>query len=76
MRSIKNRGRLTHGRRLTESFRIQWVYTLHHSVAIHEAITMLTGRRHHTPEQHKDLDQSRRERDRTDLEKLMQSIRQ
>ena len=38
MASLKSRGGLSHGRGMTESVRTQWIHTMHHSVAIHDAM--------------------------------------
>ena len=48
MCSLKSRGGLSHGRRMTESVRHQWIYTMHHQAAIHDAMEGLTNQRRTT----------------------------
>jgi len=43
MKTIKGRSGLTRGRGLTESVRSLWVGTLHHTAAVHLAMSELTG---------------------------------
>ena len=72
MRSIKSRGGLTSGRGLTESVRLQWVYSMHKCAAIHRSMTTLTGLNHDTSDQHIDLGSSRTNRDFHDLNNIQQ----
>ena len=72
MRSIKSGGGLTSGRGLTESVRLQWVYSMHKCAAIHRSMTTLTGLNHDTSEQHVDLGTSRSNRDFHDLNNIQQ----
>ena len=52
MRSLKSRGGLTRGRGMTESVQQQWVYSMHACVALHDAMTSLTGKNHTTSHKH------------------------
>lgn len=72
MASMKSQGGLTHGRGATESVRTQWVYTMHHRAAIHDALCTLTGKTRTTSEQHVELGKTRRQRDEADLEKTIE----
>ena len=71
MRSLKTRGGLTHGRGMTDSIRLQWVYAMPHLVAVHNAMTGLTGKERSGFE-HQELGSARRRRDTADLLKLVQ----
>lgn len=66
MRSIKSRG-LTRGRGITETVRLQWIYSMHNCAAVHDAMTSLTDIKHKTSEQHMELGTSRSNRDFADL---------
>ena len=70
MRSIKSRGGLTRGRGVTESVRLQWVYSMHKCAGVHDALTTATSLRHRTSEQHVELGTSRSKRDCEDLKKI------
>ncbi|KAK6168833.1 hypothetical protein SNE40_020007 [Patella caerulea] len=72
MASLKSRSGLTHGKGLSESVRYQWVHTMHHRAAIHDAMTTLTGRRRTSSNQHVELGTSRKHRDQADLAKFRQ----
>ena len=48
IRYLKSRVGLT----MTESVRQQWVYSMHACAAIHDAMTLLTGKHHTTSHQH------------------------
>ena len=72
MKSIKSRGGLTSGRGLTETVRLQWVYSMHKCAAVHRSMTTLTGLNHHTSDQHIDLGTSRSNRDFRDLNSIQQ----
>ena len=70
MRSIKSRGGLTRGRGVTETVRLQWIYSLHKCAGIHDAMTRATNLQHRTSEQHMELGTSRSKRDQEDLAKI------
>ena len=72
MRSIKSRGGLTRGRGITETVRLQWIYSMHRCAGIHDAMTTLTNTKHKTSEQHVDLSISRSNRDFKDLCKIQE----
>ena len=76
MRSIKSRGGLTSGSGLTESVRLQWVYSMRKCAAIHRSMTTLTGLNHDTSDQHNDLGSSRSNRDFHDLNDIQQWLDQ
>ena len=76
MRSIKSRGGLTRGRGITETVRLQWIYTMHRCAGIHNAMTALTNTKHTTSEQHIDLSGSRSNRDFKDLSKIQEWFEQ
>ena len=67
MRSIKSRGGLTRGRGITESVRLQWIYSMHKYAGIHDAMTQLTNLTLNASEQHVELGPSRSQRDFKDL---------
>ena len=71
MSSLKSRGGLTHGRGLIESVRHQWVFTMPICASIHDAMTLRTQKKLRTSEQHVDLSSARKDRDHTDLDKLL-----
>ena len=48
MRSIKSRGGLTRGRGMTETVRLQWIYSMHKCAGIHNAMTAMTNSEHRT----------------------------
>ena len=66
VKSIKNRGGLTRGRGMTESVRI-----LCKCAEIHEAMTSVTNLAHRTSEQHVELGNARRQRDFTNVTKVI-----
>ncbi len=70
MRSIKSRGGLTRGRGVTESVRLQWIYSMHKCAAVHDAMTTITDLKHMTSEQHVELGTSRSTRDYEDMTKI------
>ena len=72
MRSIKNCGGLTRGRGMTESVRLQWIYTMHKCAGVHNAMTTITNSEHRTSEQHVDLRTSRSHRNFRDLSKIQE----
>ena len=72
MRSIKSRGGLTRGRGLTESVRMQRIYSMHKCAGVHEAMTTLKNLKHMTSEQHIELGFSRSKRDFQDLSKIQE----
>ena len=47
-RSLKSFGCLTRGRGMTESVQQQWLYSMQACVAIHDVMTLLTGKIHIT----------------------------
>ena len=72
MRSIKSRGGLTRGRGVTESVRMQWIYSMHKCAGIHDAMTTITNFKHTTSEQHIELGTSRSKRDFKDLNNIQE----
>ena len=70
MRSIKSRGGLTRGRGVTESVRLQWIFSMHKCAEIHEAMTTTTNMKTKASEQHIELGKSRCKRDFEDLLKI------
>ncbi len=72
MRSIKSRGGLTKGRGITESVRLQWIYTMHKCAGIHDAMTTLTDVKTTGSEQHIELGKSRCKCDFQDLLKIQE----
>jgi len=70
MKSVKNRGGLTHGRGLTESVRLQWVLSMHQCAAVHRSMTTLTGLNNVTSYQHIDLGAKRHKHDFRDLNSI------
>ena len=72
MRSIKSRGGITRGRGITETVRLQWIYSMHKCAGIHNAMTTITNSEHRTSEQHVDLGTSRSNRDFRDLSKIQE----
>ena len=76
MRSIRSRGGLTRGRGVTESVRLQWIYSMHKCAGVHDAMTTTTNLRHRTSEQHVELGTSRSQRDYEDLSKIQKWLDQ
>ncbi len=72
MRSIKSRGGLTRGRGITESVRLQWIYTMHKCAGIHDAMTTVTDVKTTGSEQHIELGKSRCKCDFQDLLKIQE----
>ena len=72
MRSIRSHGGLTRGRGITETVRLQWIYSMHKCAGIHNAMTTITNSEHRTSEQHVDLGTSRSNRDFRDLSKIQE----
>ncbi len=70
MRSLKSHGGLTRERGVTETVRLQWIYSLHKCAAVHNAMTTATNLKHKTSEQHVKLGTSRTKRDQEDLGKI------
>ena len=70
MRSIKNRGGLTHGHGMTETVRMVWIHIMHRCGDFHNPMTLLTGAQHRTSEQHIELGESRIQCDNADLENI------
>ena len=76
MRSVKNRGGLTHGRGFTESVRLTWVQMMHFCATIHAALTSLTNLAHSANDnQHVELGQARIARDSKDLSRMIDWFR-
>ena len=71
MRTLKSRGGLTHGRRVTESVRHLWISSMHRCARIHEAMGSLTNQKQRTLEQHTELGKSRISRDNKYLEEVI-----
>ena len=67
MRSIKSRGGLTRGRGITETVRLQWIYSMHKCAGVHDAMTTITNLKHNTSDQHVELGISRSKYDFRDL---------
>ena len=67
MQSIKSRGGLTRGRGMTETVRLQWIYSMHKCAGVHDAMTAITNLKHNTSDQHVELGISRYKRDFKDL---------
>ena len=63
MRSIKSRGGLTRGRGITESVRLQWIFSMHKCSGIHDAMTTVTDLKTRASEQHIKLGRSRYKHD-------------
>ena len=76
MRSIKSRGGLTRGRGVTETVRLQWIYSMHKCAGVHEAMTSMTNVKHKTSEQHIELGTSRSNRDFADLHNIQEWFNQ
>ena len=72
MRSIKSRGGLTRGRGVTETVRLQWIYSMHKCAGVHDAMTTATNLKHRTSEQHVELGTSRSKCDYEDLMKIQE----
>ena len=72
MHSIKSRGGLTRGRGITETVRLQWIYSMHKCAGIHNAMTTITNSEHRTSEQHVDLGNSRSNHDFRSLSKIQE----
>ena len=72
MRSIKSRGGLTWGRGITETVRLQWIYSMHRCAAVHDALTTATHIKQVSSEQHIDLSTSRCNRYFSDLSKIQE----
>jgi hypothetical protein len=68
MKELKNRGGLTHGRGMSESVRLQWVYTMGFFVSVHNSMIRLTGKKE-VCSLNKELGVTRVHRDTKDLEK-------
>ena len=71
MRSLKTRGGLTVGRGMTENVRHQWVLSLNHCAAVHNAMTEVTGASYKSSEQHNEMGKSRTKQDSEDCRKLL-----
>ena len=76
MQSIKSRGGLTRGRGVTETVRLQWIYSMHNCAGVHDAMTTTTNLKHKTSEQHIDLGTSRSSWDYDDLRKIQEWFNQ
>ena len=61
MKSIKSRGGLTRGSRMTESVRHQWVHANHACTAIHDAMTKIMNLSLLYSEQHVQIGKTRKE---------------
>ena len=72
MRSIKSRGGLTWGRGITETVRLQWIYSMHRCAAVHDALTTATHIKQVSSEQHIDLSTSRCNQYFSDLGKIQE----
>ena len=67
MKSIKSRGGLTTGRRMTESVRHQWVFTNPACTATHDAMTKITNLSLLSSEQNVEMGKTRKEHSQKDL---------
>ena len=56
---------------MAESVRILWIYSMHKCAQIHDAMTSVTNLAHRTSEQHVELGNARRQRDSTDVTKVI-----
>ncbi len=72
MRSIKTHGGLTRGKGVTETVRLQCIYTMHKCAGVHDAMTIATNLKHGTSEQHVELGTSRSQRDYEDLRTIQE----
>uniref|UniRef100_A0A1X7U7I8 Uncharacterized protein n=1 Tax=Amphimedon queenslandica TaxID=400682 RepID=A0A1X7U7I8_AMPQE len=52
MRSIRSHEGLTRGRGLTESVLLRWVYSMHKSTEVNDAMTIFMGHKLSSSEQH------------------------
>ena len=76
IRSIKSRvGGLTRGRGVTETVRLQWIYSMHKGAGVHDAMTSMTNVKHKTSEQHMELG-TRSNRYFTDLHNIQEWLNQ
>ena len=57
---------------MTDSVRLQWIYSMHKCARVHNAMTTITNSEHRTSEQHVDLGTSRSYRDFIDLGKIQE----
>jgi len=71
MRSLKTNGGLTRGRGMEETQRLRWLLAMPACAEVSEVMQELTGKLFHTSEQHKEMTEARRERDRNDTEKVL-----
>jgi len=72
MKALKSRGGLTHGRGMTESVRLLWVYSMHKCASVHSALAYITGSEHCTSEVHHiEYSDGRMIRDHEDLTKIV-----
>ena len=67
MRLIKSCGGLTRGRGITESFHLQWIFSIHKCAGIHDVLIAMTDMKVTASEQHIELGKSRCKRDFQDL---------
>ena len=64
MRSLKTNGGLTRGRGMEETQRLRWLLAMPACAEVSDVMQELTGKHFHTSEQHKEMTEARRERDR------------
>jgi len=69
MRSSKTNSGLTRGRGMEETQRMRWLLAMPACAEVSEVMQELTGKHFHTSEQHKEMTEARRERDRKDRER-------
>ena len=55
MKSIKSRGGLTRGRAMSEETWLLWIHSMHQCASIHNEMTMVTGKKHATSDQHVEI---------------------
>ena len=61
---------------MTETVRLQWIYSMHKCAGVHEAMTSMTNVKHKTSEQHIELGTSRSNRDFADLHNIQEWFNQ
>ena len=75
MRSIKSRGGLTRGRGMDEIQRLIWLLGMPACAQVNFAMQTLTGVCYQTSEQHKEMGQSRKNRDMRDTYRLFNALK-
>ena len=75
MKNMKTTGGLTRGRGMTETQRLVWVLSSPICAEVNEALQGLTGVVYCTSEQHKEISQSRQERDTAHTTKILEYLK-